>query len=68
LSICEKDNEAHCDRHDYCFAIENFNADAVMDEFKHQGLKPLRPGGSDRVYFPDPDGLEVQLASIDHHA
>lgn len=33
--------------------------DAVMDALK-QGLKPQRPSGSDRIYFPDPDGLEVQ--------
>jgi catechol 2,3-dioxygenase-like lactoylglutathione lyase family enzyme len=52
----------------FCFAIENFNAGAVVDELKRQGLKPRRPSGSDRVYFPDPDGLEVQLASVDHHA
>jgi lactoylglutathione lyase len=52
----------------YCIAIQNFNADAVMEELKHDGLKPRRPTGSDRIYFPDPDGLEVQLSSVDHHA
>jgi lactoylglutathione lyase len=52
----------------YCIAIENFRADAVMEELKRQGLNPNRPGGTDRVYFPDPDGLTVQLSSVDHHA
>jgi catechol 2,3-dioxygenase-like lactoylglutathione lyase family enzyme len=52
----------------YRFAIENFNADLVTDELKREGLKPRRPGGSGRVYFSDPDGLEVQIASIDHRA
>ena len=52
----------------YCIAIENFKADAVMEELKRQGLNPNRPSGSDRVYFPDPDGLTVQLSSVDHHA
>ncbi len=52
----------------YCIAIENFNADSVMETLKRQGLKPRRPSGTDRVYFPDPDGLEVQLSSVDHHA
>ncbi|HEY2981447.1 MAG TPA: VOC family protein [Anaerolineales bacterium] len=52
----------------FCIAIDNFNADAVMEELKRQGLNPTRPTGSDRVYFPDPDGLTVQVSSIDHHA
>ncbi len=52
----------------YCIAIENFKADAVMEELKRQGLNPNRPGGTDRVYFPDADGLTVQLSSIDHYA
>ena len=52
----------------FCIAIQSFNADAVMDELKRQGLNPTRPSGSDRVYFPDPDGLTVQVSSVDHHA
>jgi len=39
-----------------------------MEELKRQGLNPNRPSGTDRVYFPDPDGLTVQLSSVDHHA
>ena len=50
----------------YCLAIENFKADSVMAELKQQGLNPRRPGGTDRVYFPEPDGLELQLSPIDH--
>ncbi len=52
----------------YCIAIEKFNADSVLETLKGQGLNPRRPSGTDRVYFPDPDGLEVQLSSVDHHA
>ncbi len=52
----------------YCIAIDNFNADSVLERLKRQGLSPRRPNGTDRVYFPDPDGLEVQLSSVDHHA
>ena len=52
----------------FCIAIENFSADGAMEELKHQGLNPTSPTGSDRVYFPDPDGLTVQVSSIDHHA
>ncbi len=52
----------------YCIAIDNFNANSVLERLKRQGLNPRRPNGTDRVYFPDPDGLEVQLSSVDHHA
>jgi len=52
----------------FCIAIQNFNADAVMEDLKRQGLNPNRPSGTDRVYFPDLDGLTVQLSSVDHHA
>ena len=52
----------------YCIAIENFKADAVMEELRRQGLNPNRPSDTDRVYFPDLDGLTVQLSSVDHHA
>lgn len=52
----------------FCIAIQGFNADAVVEELKRQGLTPDRPSGSDRLYFPDPDGLTVQLSSLDHHA
>jgi catechol 2,3-dioxygenase-like lactoylglutathione lyase family enzyme len=52
----------------YCVAIENFRPDAVMSELNRQGLKPRRPTGTDRIYFPDPDGLEVQLSGVDHRA
>lgn len=52
----------------YCVAIENFKPEAVMSELNRQGLKPRRPAGTDRIYFPDPDGLEVQLSPVDHRA
>lgn len=52
----------------FCIAIENFSADGAMEELKRQRLNPTRPAGSDRIYFPDPDRLTVQISSIDHHA
>jgi catechol 2,3-dioxygenase-like lactoylglutathione lyase family enzyme len=52
----------------YCISIENFSPDAVMEELKRQGLNPRRPQGTDRIYFPDPDNLTVQVSSVDHHA
>ena len=48
----------------YCIAIENYQVDAVMQELKRQELNPRR--SSDRVYFPDPDGLTVQVSPVEH--
>ena len=50
----------------FCFAIENFQPDAVVEELKRQNLNPRRPQGTGRIYFRDPDGLEVQVSSVDH--
>jgi metallothiol transferase len=52
----------------YCVAIDNFKPDAVMAELNRLGMKPRRAAGTDRIYFPDPDGLEVQLSAVDHRA
>jgi len=52
----------------FCIAIEDFKAEAVMDQLNRQGLKPRRPSGTDRIYFPDPDEIEVKVSAVDHHA
>ena len=52
----------------YCIAIENFEPDQVMNQLTKRGLKPRRPKGTDRIYFHDPDGLEVQLSAVGHRA
>ena len=52
----------------YCIAIENFRPDEVMAQLTKKGLNPRRPSGTDRIYFRDPDGLEVQLSAVDHRA
>jgi catechol 2,3-dioxygenase-like lactoylglutathione lyase family enzyme len=44
----------------YCYAIRGYNADQAEEKLKAAGLKPRREG--DRIYFPDPDGIEVQVA------
>jgi catechol 2,3-dioxygenase-like lactoylglutathione lyase family enzyme len=43
----------------YCYAIRDFSPDDAMQKLKDAGLRPRREGG--RVYFPDPDGLTVQV-------
>lgn len=43
----------------YCYAIRGYAADQAEEKLKAAGLKPRREGN--RVYFPDPDGIEVQV-------
>ena len=50
----------------FCLAIDNFKPEPVMDELKRQSLTPRRQ--EDRVYFPDPDGLTVQVSAVNHRA
>lgn len=48
----------------YCVAIEDYEAGRVTAELERQGLDPTRR--SNRVYFKDLDGIEVQLSSTNH--
>jgi catechol 2,3-dioxygenase-like lactoylglutathione lyase family enzyme len=48
----------------YCFAIETYDAAAAVERLKAAGITARRH--DDRVYFDDPDGLEVQVAATDH--
>jgi catechol 2,3-dioxygenase-like lactoylglutathione lyase family enzyme len=43
----------------YCYAIHDFDADDAVQKLGTAGLRPRREGN--RVYFPDPDGLTVQV-------
>jgi catechol 2,3-dioxygenase-like lactoylglutathione lyase family enzyme len=43
----------------YCYSIRDFNADDAVQKIRDAGLRPRREGN--RVYFPDPDGLTVQV-------
>jgi catechol 2,3-dioxygenase-like lactoylglutathione lyase family enzyme len=44
----------------YCYAIKGYSADEAEKRLKAAGLKPQREGN--RVYFPDADGIKVQVA------
>ena len=44
----------------FCFKIENYDADAAVRKLQAAGLETRRE--SNRVYFKDPDGLDVELA------
>jgi catechol 2,3-dioxygenase-like lactoylglutathione lyase family enzyme len=48
----------------FCFSIEDYSADSAVEKLKALDLKPRRAGN--RVYFDDPDGIEVQVASKSH--
>ena len=45
----------------FCFTVEGYDADEAMATLEAAGMAPWRE--EDRVYFKDPDGLEVQLDS-----
>ena len=44
----------------YCYTIREYNADKAEEKLKAADLKPRREGG--RLYFPDIDGITVQVA------
>lgn len=48
----------------YCYAVEHYDPDDAVRKLKAVGIEPRRRG--DRLYFDDPDGLEVQLAAKTH--
>ncbi|HRK35680.1 MAG TPA: VOC family protein [Candidatus Hydrogenedentes bacterium] len=54
--------------HHYCYAVENFNVLEAEKKLRDLGLNPDQPKGTDRIYFDDPDGIQVQLSSADHTA
>lgn len=45
----------------YCYAIEHYDPQAAVQRLEAAGIHPRRTGG--RVYFPDPDGITVQIAA-----
>ena len=44
----------------YCYTIRDFEPSAAVGRLEAAGLRPHRRGN--RVYFDDPDGLEVQVS------
>jgi catechol 2,3-dioxygenase-like lactoylglutathione lyase family enzyme len=45
----------------YCYGIENYDVATAVAKLREAGINPRQTGG--RVYFPDPDGIEVQVAN-----
>jgi catechol 2,3-dioxygenase-like lactoylglutathione lyase family enzyme len=52
--------------HHYCYSIEDYSVGVAAQRLRMQGIESRTQG--DRIYFDDPDGLEVQLSSPDHRA
>ena len=50
----------------YCIGIEDFEVGRVKEELTRQDLNPHHVVGTNRIYFDDPDGLEVQVSSVGH--
>jgi catechol 2,3-dioxygenase-like lactoylglutathione lyase family enzyme len=44
----------------YCYRLDEYDPSDVVARLKNAGLVPTRR--ENRVYFPDPDGLTVQLS------
>jgi catechol 2,3-dioxygenase-like lactoylglutathione lyase family enzyme len=44
----------------YCYGIKDFDTASAVAKLRAAGINPRETGG--RVYFPDPDGIEVQVA------
>ncbi len=52
--------------HHYCFSVEGYEVQDAARRLRAAGIEPDVQGG--RIYFPDPDGLIVQLAAPGHQA
>lgn len=48
----------------YCYAVEDYDVDEAAETLRANDLPPRVSGN--RVYFDDPDGIEVQLSAPDH--
>ena len=50
--------------HHYCYSIVDFDQQEAAQKLRAANIEPDLQGR--RIYFPDPDGLTVQLASETH--
>jgi catechol-2,3-dioxygenase len=48
----------------YCYGIENYSVRSAAEKLAAKGLDSRTSGN--RIYFDDPDGLEVQVSAMDH--
>ena len=57
-------DEARMDH--YCYSIKNYDVNKAEEKLKEHDLEPRVVRDAGRIYFKDPDGLTVQLASTTH--
>jgi len=57
-------NQAEMDH--YCYSVPGYDQQDAARKLGAQRIEPRLAGN--RIYFPDPDGLEVQLADPSHRA
>jgi catechol 2,3-dioxygenase-like lactoylglutathione lyase family enzyme len=50
----------------YCYSVPRYDQQEAARKLRAHGLEPRLAGN--RIYFSDPDGLEVQLADPSHRA
>ena len=50
----------------YCYSIADDDVNAAEEKLKSLGFTPRVARRDGRIYFPDPDGLTIQLASESH--
>jgi catechol 2,3-dioxygenase-like lactoylglutathione lyase family enzyme len=48
----------------YCYSVKDYDVGTAAEKLKTAGITPRVTGN--RIYFDDPDGLEVQLAAPTH--
>jgi len=48
----------------YCYSVPGYDQANAARRLRGQGIEPRLAGR--RIYFPDPDGIEVQLAAPNH--
>ena len=50
----------------YCYAIKDYDVNKAEEKLNEHNLEPRVVRDAGRIYFKDPDGLTVQLASSTH--
>lgn len=52
--------------HHFCFSVDDFNVIEAEKRLREVELNPNQPKGTNRIYFDDPDGIQLQLSARQH--
>ena len=50
----------------YCYSVKDFDVDVAEERLRAEGFESSIRREGNRIYFDDPDGLQVQLAATEH--